>query len=235
MNTHEHLIESVLQTTQKFNCGSSIITLLPSFFYFFYFWRLSETYIIAYMNPIQRPRRLHRVPKGLWWKFWLKITLTSMLVWSGSQCWSDGLVPILKTYTSPILTMINNNLRPQFQMNQTTLQSLECICKLIVCYSVVALVRWCYIYVDNNYQYTRRRSRIRRIYNWRTLIPGRGTSELGEDGYLLMQTILPTEPQQPPELVENNNRKKVKLTQSCQLSTKFTSIIPKVIVRRKSV
>jgi len=29
-----------------------------------------------------------------------------MLVWSGSQCWSDGLVPLLKTYTLPILTMV---------------------------------------------------------------------------------------------------------------------------------
>jgi len=76
MTTHEHLIESVLQSTQNFNCGSSIITLLPSLFYFFYFWRLSETYIIAYMNPIQRPRRLHRMPKGLWWKFWLKVPNT---------------------------------------------------------------------------------------------------------------------------------------------------------------
>jgi len=68
-----------------------------------------------------------------------------------------------------------------------------------------------------------------------TLIPGRGTSELGEDGYLLMQTILPTEPQEHTELVENNKPKKLKLTQSCQLPMKYTSIIPKVIVRRKSV
>jgi len=50
-----------------------------------------------------------------------------------------------------------------------------------------------------------------------------------------MQTIIPTEPQQPTELVEKNNPKKLKLTQSCQLSTKFTPIIPKVIVRRKSI
>lgn len=73
MTTHEHLLENVLQSTEKFNCGSSIITLLPSIFFFYYFWRLSETYIVAYMNPIQRPRRLHRVPKNTWWKFWLKV------------------------------------------------------------------------------------------------------------------------------------------------------------------
>jgi len=29
-----------------------------------------------------------------------------MLVWSGCQCWSDGLIPLLKTYTLPILTMV---------------------------------------------------------------------------------------------------------------------------------
>lgn len=69
----------------------------------------------------------------------------------------------------------------------------------------------------------------------RTLIPGRETSELGEDGYLLMQTILPTEHQQHSELAENSGPKKLKLTQSCQLPTKYTSIIPKVIARRKSV
>ncbi|KAE9533508.1 hypothetical protein AGLY_009146 [Aphis glycines] len=235
MTTHEHLLENVLQSTEKFNCGSTIITLLPSIFFFYYFWRLSETYIVAYMNPIQRPRRLHRVPKNTWWKFWLKKILTSMLVWSGSQCWTDGLVPVLKAYTLVFLTMLNNCLKPHNKMNQTSLELLECICNLSICYSIVAFIRWCYIYVDNNYQYTRRRSRTRRIYNWRTLIPGRETSELGEDGYLLMQTIIPTEPQQPTELVEKNKPKKLKLTQSCQLSTKYTPIIPKVIVRRKSI
>lgn len=80
MNTHEDLIENVLQTTQKYNCGSTIHTLLPSILFLFYFWRLSETYIIAYMNPIQRPRRLHRIPKDLWWKLWLKVPVVTILL-----------------------------------------------------------------------------------------------------------------------------------------------------------
>jgi len=50
-----------------------------------------------------------------------------------------------------------------------------------------------------------------------------------------MQTILPTEQEQRPEVVENNNRKKLKLTQSCQLYTQNMPIIPKVIVRRNSI
>lgn len=29
-----------------------------------------------------------------------------MLVWSGSQCWSDGLLPLLKAHTSVLLTTV---------------------------------------------------------------------------------------------------------------------------------
>jgi len=31
-----------------------------------------------------------------------------MLVWSGSQCWTDGLVPVLKAYTLVFLTMVRS-------------------------------------------------------------------------------------------------------------------------------
>lgn len=62
-----------------------------------------------YVNVCYIYYKLKFVTQILIHYLYLQITLTSMLVWSGCQCWTDGLVPILKTYTLTFLTMVRSH------------------------------------------------------------------------------------------------------------------------------